>query len=189
MHRFSSSLFASLLITATIGLLVTAPAGSPSWTNVSAQNAPRPAAGDRLFLKIDGVEGEAAEADHAGDVVLQSFNWSQTRGTDSSSKVQMKEFRVTMWADKAMPILMRKTAARERIAKVTLAVRNQLGQDYVKWTLSDAFITAFSIEDTAGNPRPKVTLDFTSPKIDVEYRAQLNTGGLGPAVKAGWDAR
>ena len=101
----------------------------------------------------------------------------------------MKEFHVVMHADKAAPVLMRKAAARETISKAVLSIRNSLGQDYMKWTVGNAFVTSFQIEEAAGQSKPLVTFDLTFNRIDVEYRAQLYNGGLSPAVKSGWDAK
>ena len=43
-------------------------------------------------------------------------------------------------------------------------------------------------DGTAGQGKPIVSLDMAVNKIDVEYRPQLYSGGLGPAVKGGWQA-
>ena len=189
MFRFRSIISACLFLAITVGVVMMSPVSAPSWTHVLAETAPRPVQGDRLFLKIDGVDGEATETDHVGDLAVQSFAWSESRSTDSSAKAQIKDFHIVTALDKSSPLLMRKSVARERIAKVTLTVRNSVGQDYSKWTLGDVFVTSFAIEDTWGQSKPKVTFDLNFGKIDAEYRPQLYTGGLGPAVKAGWDAK
>ena len=161
---------------------------TPSWEHVSAQTAPRTAPGDRFFLKIDGLAGEVTEADHVGELALRSFTWSASR-TDTSTKVQTKDFHSVMAFDAASPLLMRKTAIRERIAKAVLTVRNPLGQDYLKWTMSDVILTSVQMEGTAGQGKPLVTFDMNVAKIDVEYRPQFTNGGLGPSAKTGWEAR
>ncbi|NOS68230.1 MAG: type VI secretion system tube protein Hcp [Candidatus Peribacteraceae bacterium] len=188
MLRIRSIVPAALLLFMTAGVLMMVPADS-SWQHVSAQAAPKTAPGDRFFLKIDGVSGEATESDHVGDLALRSFVWSESRTTDSSSKVQTKDFRAVMALDASSPLLMRKTAVRERIAKATLAVRNSLGQDYLKWTMTDVILTSFQVEGTSGQGKPVATFDMNVGKMDLEYRPQLYNGGLGPAVKTGWEAR
>lgn len=163
------------------------PAGS-SWQHVSAQAAPKAAPSDRLYLKLDGVDGEATEIDHAGDLLLRSFTWSESRPVDAG-KLVTKDFRGVMTFDKSSPTLMRKAALRERIAKATLAIRTPLGQDYLRWTMTDILVTSVQVDGTAGQGKPVVTFELNAAKIDLEYRPLLFNGGLGPAVKTGWDAR
>ena len=173
----------------TAAVLFMAPAGPAAWTHADAQTLPKPSGGDRIFLKIDGVEGEATESDHVGDLNVRSFNWGESRAIDSSAKAQIKDFHVVTALDKASPLLMRKTAVRDRISKAVLTIRNSLGQDYTKWTLGDIVVTGLQIEGTAGQGKPEVSFDLNFSKIDAEYRAQLYNGGLSPAVKASWDAK
>lgn len=187
--RIRSLTFAAILLTILMSVLAIAPSGPQSWISVSAQAAPKTADGDRFFLKIDGVDGEATETGHAGDIAARSFTWSESRIADSSSRVQTKDFQITMAFDKSSPLLMRKTAVRERIANAALVARNTLGQDYLKWTLTDVILTSFQVDGTTGHGKPIVTFAMSVGKMDVEYRPQLYNGGLGPAVKAGWEAK
>ena len=188
MLRFRSIVPAALLLLFIAGMFAVAPAASPAWLRVSAQSAPKAAPGDRFFLKIDGIVGEVTEADHVGDLALRSFTWSAFR-TDTSAKVQTKDFHAVMAFDTASPLLMRKTAIRERIAKAVLTARNPLGQDYLKWTMTDVILTSVQLDGTAGQGKPLVTFDMNVAKIDVEYRPQFTNGGLGPAAKTGWETR
>lgn len=189
MSQIRSLTFAAILLAALMGVFLVTPSREQSWIRVSAQTAPKIPLGDRLFLKIDGVEGETTETGHGGDLMLRSFAWSESRMTDSSSRVQTKDFQITMALDKSSPVLMRKTAVRERIAKATLVARNPLGQDYLKWTLTDVILTSFQMDGAVGQGKPLVTFAMNAGKMDVEYRPQLYNGGLGPAVKAGWEAK
>ena len=186
MLRIRSLLPATLLLILTAGVLLIAPAGSSTWTSVSAQAAPKAAPGDRFYLKIDGVQGESTETDHVGDLMVRSFTWRESRTTDSSSKVQTKDFQVTMAFDTSSPHLAHKTAVRDRIAKAVLYARTPLGQDYLKWTMTEVILTSFQVDGTAGQGKPLVTFAMNVGKMDVEDRAQLNNRGLSPAVKDGW---
>lgn len=185
--RIRALLPAALLLMMTAGVLLIVPEETP-WQHVSAEAPPKTAPGDRFFLKLDGIEGEATETGHNGELALRSFSWSQTR-TDVSVKVQAKDFHAVMAFDTSSPALLRKNAVRERSAKAVLFVRNAIGQDYLKWTMSDVIVAMVQVEGTAGAGKPLVTFDLNVGKIDLEYRPQLYNGGLGPAVKAGWEAR
>lgn len=180
---------AAILLSMLMVVFLASVAGEHSWTPASAQTAPKTAPGDHFFLSVDGVAGEATETGHSGDLAVRSFAWGESRTTDSSSRVQTRDFQITMALDKSSPLLMRKAAVRERIAKATLVARNPLRQDYLRWTLTDVILTSFQVDGTAGQGKPVVTFAMNIGKMDVEYRPQLYNGGLGPAVKAGWEAR
>ena len=65
------------------------------------------------FLKIEGIDGESADAKHKGDIQLESFSWGETNSGSHSSgggggagKVSMQDFHFVMTANKASPKLM-----------------------------------------------------------------------------------
>ncbi len=155
--------------------------GSPAL----AQAPVRSTMSDRIYLHLDGVDGEVTETDHTGDLAPVSFSW----GATALPQTGFKDLHIVMRADKAFPVLMRKAAMKDRIANAQLVMRNPLGQDYMKWALKDLSISAFQIDATAGQGKPVVTFDLRIGRIDVEYRSQLYNGGLSPAVKSGWDAK
>ena len=172
-----------LLLTLLAGFLMLPQRDSGAW--IAAAQGVTAAPGSQFFLKIDGVEGEAT----GGELALRSFTWSQTKSLDTSSRVQTKDFHAVMAFDKSSPLLMRKTAVRERIAKAVLTARNASGQDYLKWTMTDVILTGFQVEGTSGPGKPMASFDMNVAKMDLEYRPQLYNGGLGPAVKTGWEAK
>lgn len=188
MHSMRWMAIVALVLTIA-GTFLTGPVSPFAWTPVSAQTAPRPSVSDRIFLKIDGIEGESTENDHAGDLQVQSFSWGISRSTDTSAPATVKDMHIVMAMDKASPLLLRKAGIGERIAKATLNVRNSLGQDYTKWTMSDIVLTGFQAEGTIGHGKPMISFDMHVNKVDIEYRPQLYSGGLGPAVRGGWEAK
>jgi type VI secretion system secreted protein Hcp len=175
--RFSATI--SLVFLLLVGALFSV---APQWTSVEAQAAPKPSATDRMYLKLDGIDGESLEPNHGNELTLQSFSW----GITSTTAPQMNALHVVMAADRAAPLLMRKSATKERITSAVLTVRNGNSQDYMKWTFGNILVTSFQING-GGTNRPTVTVDLLPSKVDVEYRAQLSNGGLGPAVKGSWD--
>ena len=55
------------------------------------------------FLKIEGIDGESADAKHKGDIQLESFSWGETNSGSHSSgggggagKVSMQDFSFTV---------------------------------------------------------------------------------------------
>lgn len=184
--RLPSAALATLLLTLSAGLFSLVPGPSLSWQHVSAENIPKFAPSDRLLLKLDGIDGEVTDADHKNELALKSFTWTQTHPDDSSSAVSLKPFHFVMHTDRSMPLIVRKEALHEAIAKAVLTVRSSIGQDYMKWTLTNAHVTAFQITEAVGQVKAEVSFDLTFDRVDIEYRAQLYNGGLGTAVKGGW---
>lgn len=187
--RFPLLMITTLVLGIAAGVFLASPTDSPSWIHVSAQAAGLPTPSDRILLKIDNVLGEVTDPDHTADLSIKTFSWGETRDTSLSQKAVLKPFRFTMNVDRAAPLLMKMAAARDPIAYAVLTVRNSLGQDYMKWTISNVFVTSFQIDETAGQGKPTVTFDLAFGKVDVEYRPQLQNGGLGAAVKGGWDTK
>lgn len=157
----------------------------PSMTAPTADAQKAVGTDEKFFLKVDGVDGEAVEGDHVGEIMLHSFDWDQTRPWDTSSKVQIEPFHVVIPFDKSIPVLLKKMGSRERIGKVVLTARTGT-QDYLKFTLSDVIITGYQMEGTWGVSRPLVGLNLVFTKVDSEYKYRLPNGSLGPTVKGGW---
>src|SRR5262245_9505067 len=98
------------------------------------------------FLKIDGIEGEATDPDHPGEIELAAWNWGeQQSGTHAAGsgggagKVSMNDFHFTMELNKASPKLMLACAKGEHIKKAVLTCRKAGGtqEKYFTVTMSD----------------------------------------------------
>jgi type VI secretion system secreted protein Hcp len=148
----------------------------------------------QIFLKIDGIVGEAQHVKHKNEIAVESYSWSEAAapspggGTGlAAGKVQMQGFSVSMKASKASPKLFLAVATGQHFKTAVLSVLAAPSSpfDFLTWTLSDVTVIDFR---TAGSPDvilDSITLAFT--KIQVKYREQTPSGGPGAEVKAGWD--
>ncbi len=143
------------------------------------------AANYRMFLKLDTIPGESADAQHRTEIEITSFAWSESRAM-ASAKPTLDGLQITMPTNKASPRLMLYTAGGLKISRAVLSVRkNNANEDFLKWILTDAYPVSYQ---TVGNVRGDGVTDqvtFTAGKIEMEYRP---TDGS-PVVKAGWDQR
>lgn len=151
------------------------------------------------FLKIDGIDGESADSKHKGEIELLSFSWGETQGGTfaqggggGAGKVSMQDIHFVSKVNKASPKLFLSCASGEHIKKATLTCRKagKDQQEFLKYTLSDILVSSYQIGGSSGGdsiPLDQVSLNFA--KIEIEYKEQLATGGLGGTVKAGWNLK
>jgi type VI secretion system secreted protein Hcp len=149
-----------------------------------------------FFLKMDGVEGESLDDKHKNEIELLSFSFGATQpgsaghgGGSGVGKVQVHDFQLSKYFDKASPKLFEACATGKHTAKVVLTCRKAGGnqQEYLKITMSEVIVSSISDAGSGGDslPTESVTLNFS--KIEVEYKPQDDKGNLGGVVKAGWD--
>ena len=139
----------------------------------------------KIFLKIDGITGDASESKHKGELDVDSYAWEAARGL-GSPKPSLQTFLVTLPAGRASPKLFLNAAGAVKLSRVILSVAPANGdKDFVKWTLTDATIVSFK---TVGNIKgdgvsDQIALSFS--RIEMEYSPIDGS----PTVKAGWDTR
>ena len=150
------------------------------------------------FLKIEGVEGESTDDKHKNEIDVLSWSWGETnagshagRGGGGAGKVSMQDFNFVMQANKSTPKLMLSCASGAHISKAVLVCRKAgtEQQEYMKITMSDLLVSSYQTGGSSGDiiPVDQVSLNFS--KVEFEYKPQDAKGGLGSAVKAGWDVK
>lgn len=151
------------------------------------------------FLKIDGVDGEAQDHKHKGEIDIESFSWGATQtgihvtgGGGGAGKVSMQDFHFVMKYNKASPKLMLLCASGEHIKKAVLTCRKagKDQQEYLKVTLSDVLVSSYQSGGSSHGdvvPTDQISLNFT--KIEIGYKEQKPDGTLGGEAKAGWNVK
>lgn len=154
------------------------------------------------FLKIDGIKGESQDDKHREEIQLESWsigltqNGSFSRGVGGggAGKAAFEEFRFMMRSNVATPRMFLASATGEHIPKAVLSCRKAGGkqEDYFVFTLYDVIVSSFKIQGPDGTsetreiqPFDEFTLNFS--KIELSYKMQDVKGGMGAAVKAGYD--
>ena len=151
------------------------------------------------FLKIDGIEGDSQDAQHKGELVVESFTWGETQtGTSTSGggggagKVSMQDFHVVTRMSKASPKLFLACASGQHLKSAVLTGRRggKEQTEFLKWALADVLVTSYQTTggtDDGAVPTDSLSLSFT--RIDVEYQERRPDGSSTGPVKAGWDLK
>ena len=149
------------------------------------------------YLKIDGIDGEAQDSKHKGDIELESWSFGATNHADvgtgglGAGKVSFQDFNFTMKVNKASPKLMLACADGEHIKKAVLTCRKagKDQQEFLKYTFSDCMVTSFN---QGGSPDGIVPVDHVTvaySKIEKEFVSQKADGTGEGTVKGGWDLK
>lgn len=146
------------------------------------------------FLKVDGIDGESADAKHKNEIQLESWSWGETNagtfakgGGGGAGKVQMQDFHFVKRVDKASPKLLLACARGDHINQALLTCRKagKDQQEYLKITLKDCLVSSFQTSGSGGAdivPLDQVSLNFSG--IKYEYREQKPDGTLGGSTIA-----
>jgi type VI secretion system secreted protein Hcp len=151
------------------------------------------------FLKLAGIDGEATDHKHKGEIDVESFSWGETNsgthaggGGGGAGKVSMQDFHFVMKASKASPKLMLACATGEHIKDGTLVCRKAGTdqQEFMTIKMSDLLVSSYQTGGSANGgvvPMDQVSLNYS--KIEFEYKEQKPDGSLGGAIKAGYDLK
>ncbi len=142
-----------------------------------------------LFLKVDTITGDANDAKHKNEIIVDSFSLSETRAINAS-RPTMDGFRITMPMSTASPKFFLYGAGGTKIPRIVLSVKLRGSQqDFLKWTLTSAQVLSYQTVGNAHGDGISDQVVFSFSKIDVEYRQPLSDGTLGPVVQGSWDQR
>jgi type VI secretion system secreted protein Hcp len=152
----------------------------------SVQTPTASAASSAYFLKIDGIDGESTDANHAGQIEINSWSFGVSNastigsatGGAGAGKAKFQDFHVTKRIDKATPLLALACAQGRRIPKATFVVARPGdggSVDYYRVTLTNVLCDSFSQQgDQSDLPTETVSLNFG--KLTVEYKPQKPDG-------------
>jgi len=150
------------------------------------------------FLKIDGIEGESTDSKHAKEIALIAYELGVSqRGTAGSQtggagagKAKIRDSLFVAKLDKANINLHLACINGKHIGKANFVVRKagETPQDYYHITYSDFIVSEFYVVDSESEDQlPLMCFALNFAKIEAEYKPQDAKGGLGGAVKMGWD--
>ena len=117
------------------------------------------------FLKLEGIEGESEQKDHANEIELLSWAWGESNsgsaaggGGQGSGKVNMQDFSFAMPVNKASPKLLLACATGDHITKAIMTCR-RAGKEprpYLTMTFHDCLVSSFQTGGSAGSEIPKI---------------------------------
>ena len=154
-----------------------------------------------IFLKLDGVKGEAKDSTHADELDVISWSWggsqsgaSHMGGGSGAGKVNIQNLSITKYVDKSSPTLFLKMCGGTPIKKATLVVRKAGDKplEYIKLTMEDLIVSDMSTGGSGGKGSDDritehLSLNFT--KFNFEYVPQKADGSGDASVECKWDIK
>jgi type VI secretion system secreted protein Hcp len=130
-----------------------------------------------MFLKVQGVTGEAGDADHKGEIEVVSWSWGMSAADAGVPRIA--ELNVVKRVDLASATLMNLLRSRKVIGQAQLVVRKagKTPLTYFKIELENVRITSLNTESDSAELVERVSLGFA--KVRVSYTPQGSTGAAG----------
>ncbi|MPZ14832.1 MAG: type VI secretion system tube protein Hcp [Chloroflexi bacterium] len=149
------------------------------------------------FLKIDGIEGESADAQHRGEIDILSWSWGASQAGApgpgagaGAGRVSMEDFHFTMQINKASPRVFQAVASGEQIQEAVLVVRRpETRQEFLKVTFTDVLISSYQTGSANADVHPIDEISLNFSEVAVEYRPQRADGSLETPVTACYDLK
>jgi type VI secretion system secreted protein Hcp len=149
-----------------------------------------------MFMKIDGVSGEAKDSAHSDEIDVIAWTWGLQQsgsrhagGGGGSGKVNIQDLSFTKYVDKSSTDLMLFCCNGKHVKEATLTVRKagESPLEYIKVKMSDCLISGVTTGGSGGEDRltENVTLNFA--KVEVEYTPQKEDGSGDAPATMGWD--
>lgn len=136
-----------------------------------------------MFLKIQGVTGEASDADHKGEIDVISWSWGLHAPTSmpgkGTGKASISELMIVKRVDQSSPTLMSYIRSHKEVAKAALTVRKAgtTPLEYFRIELEKVRINSLNIDSEASELTERLSLGFE--KVRITYTPQGSTGATG----------
>ncbi len=146
-----------------------------------------------MFLKVQGVTGEAADADHKGEIQVVSWSWGMQAprsalAGEATGRASMTELEIVKRVDNASPTLMLFLHRHKEIKQAKLTVRKagKTPLEYFTIELQNARITSLRTETHESELTERLSLSFA--RVRVTYTLQDAAGGPGASNQFEVDA-
>jgi len=150
------------------------------------------------FLKIEGIDGESTDADHADWIEVHGYNWgvespsavSGGSGGHRAGRVNFQDLGVLKHFDNASPDLMIHCASGKHIPTIELDCTLITGDrhTFAKYLLNDCIVSSVTNgSNDEARDRPSETVTFSYRKIRVEYTPMDQAGTPGSTIDRTWD--
>jgi type VI secretion system secreted protein Hcp len=137
-----------------------------------------------MFLKMQGVTGEAGDSEHKGEIDVVSWSWGMQASTSVATgqvggKATISELQIVKRVDQSSPTLMSFLRAHKLVTQAQLTVRKagKAPLEYFKIELENVRVTSLRTESNDSELVEHVSLGFS--KVKVSYIPQDATGARG----------
>jgi type VI secretion system secreted protein Hcp len=149
-----------------------------------------------IYLKYDGIDGEATHSDHTKwiDITSMQFGIGRAISTPAgstanreASEPSVSEITVTKSMDGSSPKLFTESATGNvsKVVKIDLVSTGSPGNTYVTYTLTNTLVSGYSVSTGGDRPTESVTLSFT--KIEYKFIPYDDKNKAGTPVTVSYD--
>jgi len=151
-----------------------------------------------MFIKIQGIQGESADARHVGEIEVLEWEWYVSQQSSmhvgsggGAGKCAVHDLTFEHYVDRASPNLMKYCLTGKSIDSALLVVRKAGGTplEFLRLSMEEVLITAVNVatNNNMRSPREAVSLSFA--RVRQEYVIQNPQGGSAGAVSMGYDIK
>ena len=149
-----------------------------------------------MFMKIDGVTGEAKDSKHSGEIDVLSWNWGLSQsgsrhvgGGGGSGKVSVSDLSFVKYVDKSSTDIALFCCNGKHVASAQLTIR-KAGENPVEYLvikMTDCLVTNVGGGGSNGEDRLVETISLNFAKVEVDYTPQKEDGSGDAKTTMGWD--
>jgi type VI secretion system secreted protein Hcp len=137
-----------------------------------------------MFLKVQGVAGEAGDAEHKGEIDVVSWSWGLQASASAGNSARETgtsygELRIVKRVDQSSPTLMNYLRSHKLVKEAQLTVRKAGATplEYFRIELENVRVTSLQAGAEGAELLEHVSLGFS--KVRVTYIPQDERGGRG----------
>src|SRR4029453_2466171 len=149
-----------------------------------------------MFMKIDGVKGEARDKTHKDEIDVLAWSWGMSQsgtahigGGAGAGKVSVQDVSFTKYVDASSTDLMVACCDGKHFKEANLTVR-KAGEnpvEYIKIKMEEVIITSISTGGSGGQDRLTENVALNFSKVRVEYTSQDETGAAKDKKSMTWN--
>jgi type VI secretion system secreted protein Hcp len=149
-----------------------------------------------MFLKIEGIKGEALDEKHKDEIDVLAWSWGATQsgtthvgGGSGAGKADFQDISVTKWVDKSSHALLKAVAVGTHIPSALLTVRKagEKPLEYIKLTMKNCLISSVSTGGSGAEDRLTENITINFGNFDYEYTPQKEDGSGDAVLPFGFD--
>lgn len=151
-----------------------------------------------MFLKLDGIKGEAADSKHKEEIDVLSWSWGASNsgtmhvgGGGGAGKANIQDITVTKFVDSSSHKLLKAVSTGQHIKQALLTVRKAGDKplEYIKLTLKDCLISSISTGGSGGEDRITENISINFANFAFEYTPQKADGSADAVLPFKYDIK
>jgi type VI secretion system secreted protein Hcp len=149
-----------------------------------------------IYLKVDGIEGDATHEQHKKWLSVDTVQWDVTRNiakrlghmaNREATEPVVSDILITKQVDASSPKLFREacTGKQGKTVVIDFVTTGSPGDTFLQYTLSDSLVSSYSVASTGDRPSENLTLSFT--KMEMKYTPYDQSHKPGAPIVTSYD--